>query len=55
MRIDVQFQDRVGIAQEILALLAGRQFNVCAVEVTPPHIFIDAPALTADLLSLIHI
>ena len=49
MRIDVQFQDRVGIAQEILALLAGRQFNVCAVEVTPPHIFIDAPALTADL------
>jgi len=49
MRVDVQFQDRVGIAQEILALLAGRQFNVTAVEVTPPHIFIDAPALTEPL------
>jgi len=45
MRIDVLFRDRVGIAQEILALLAGRHFNVTAVEVTPPHIFIDAPAL----------
>ncbi|HVI52608.1 MAG TPA: sigma 54-interacting transcriptional regulator [Candidatus Sulfotelmatobacter sp.] len=49
MRIDVQFRDRVGIAQEILALLAGRQFNVTAVEVTPPNIFIDAPALTESL------
>ncbi|OIQ84848.1 transcriptional regulatory protein TyrR [mine drainage metagenome] len=48
MRIDVQFEDRVGIAQEVLALLAGRRFNVTAVEVTPPHIFVDAPALTAE-------
>ncbi|MDR3516334.1 MAG: sigma-54-dependent transcriptional regulator [Azospirillaceae bacterium] len=46
MRIDVQFRDRVGIAQEILALLAARRFNVAAVEVDPPHIFIDAPTLT---------
>ena len=49
MRIDVRFRDRVGIAQEILALLAGRRFNVTAVEVTPPHIYIEAPALTPDL------
>jgi TyrR family helix-turn-helix protein len=46
MRIDVEFADRVGIAQEILALLAARRFNLTAVEVTPPHIFIEAPALT---------
>ena len=38
MRIDVLFVDRVGIAQEILAELAGRQLNVTAVEVEPPHV-----------------
>jgi len=45
MRIDVLFSDRVGIAQEILATLARRSLNVTAVEVDPPHIYIDAPAL----------
>jgi len=45
MRIDVFFADRVGIAQEILARLAGRALDVSAVEVEPPHIFIEAPAL----------
>lgn len=46
MRIDVEFTDRVGIAQEVLAVLAARRFNLTAVEVAPPHIFIEAPALT---------
>jgi len=47
MRLDVRFADRVGIAQEILAVLARRRLNVVAVEVEPPHIYIDAPALAA--------
>jgi len=46
MRIEVKFQDRVGIAREILAMLAERRFNVTAVEVEPPFIFIDAPSLS---------
>lgn len=45
MRLDVRFADRVGIAQEILAELAQRSLNVTAVEVDPPHIYIEAPAL----------
>ena len=45
MRIDVQFIDRVGIAHEVLAVLAARQLNVVAVEVDPPHVFIDIPQL----------
>lgn len=48
MRIDVQFIDRVGIAHEILALLAERQMNVVAMEVDPPHVFIDIPELLPD-------
>ncbi|TNF62833.1 MAG: PAS domain-containing protein [Burkholderiales bacterium] len=48
MRIDVFFADRVGIAQEILARLAGRALDVSAVEVEPPHIFIEAPTLQVD-------
>ena len=47
MRLDVRFVDRVGIAQEILAVLARRRLNVAAVEVWPPHIYIDAPELAA--------
>jgi transcriptional regulator of aroF, aroG, tyrA and aromatic amino acid transport len=50
MRIDVQFTDRVGIAHEILAALARRHLNVVAVEVEPPHVFIDIPELTANAL-----
>jgi TyrR family helix-turn-helix protein len=46
MRIDVQFQDRVGIAHEVLAVLAARKLNVVAVEVDPPHVYIDIPQLT---------
>ena len=45
MRIDVHFSDRVGIAQEILAALAARALNVTAVEVEPPHVYIEAPEL----------
>jgi transcriptional regulator of aroF, aroG, tyrA and aromatic amino acid transport len=50
MRIDVQFTDRVGIAHEILAVLARRHMNVVAVEVEPPHVFIDIPELRPDAL-----
>ncbi|MCU7891315.1 MAG: sigma 54-interacting transcriptional regulator [Candidatus Thiodiazotropha sp. (ex Ustalcina ferruginea)] len=48
MRIDVLFSDRVGIAQEILATLASRRLNLTAVEVEPPHIYIDAPTLKSS-------
>ena len=53
MRIDVHFADRVGIAQEILAKLAKRELNVSAVEVEPPHVYIEAPALDAAGLDLL--
>lgn len=46
MRIDVQFADRVGIAHEILAVLARRNMNVVAVEVDSSDVFIDIPELT---------
>lgn len=48
MRLDILFLDRVGIAQEILSALAERRLNVVAVEVDPPHIYIDAPELAAE-------
>lgn len=51
MRLDILFLDRVGIAQEILFVLAERRLNVVAVEVDPPHIYIDAPELVAQQLS----
>ncbi len=50
MRIDVLFDDRVGIAHEILAVLAERRLNVVAVEVDPPHIHIDVPELDGAAL-----
>lgn len=50
MRIDVQFADRVGIAHEILAVLARRNMNVVAVEVDTADVFIDIPELTDTLL-----
>lgn len=53
MRIAIRFADRVGIAQEILAVLAQRALSVTAVEVEPPHIYIEAPALDqADVVKL---
>lgn len=51
MRIDVLFADRVGIAQEILATSAQRGYNVTAVEVEPPHVYIEAPQLEDDGLT----
>ena len=51
MRIAVFFTDRVGMAQEILAALATRDLNVTAVEVDPPYIYIEAPALDPDGLA----
>lgn len=50
MRINIPFTDRVGIAHEILAVLARRGLNVQAVEVDPPHIYIDIPELLASML-----
>lgn len=50
MRIDVQFADRVGIAHEILAVLAHRNMNVVAVEVDSFDVFIDIPELSESLL-----
>ncbi len=48
MRIDVSFEDRVGIAHEVLAAIAARKLNVTAVEVEPPHIYVEMPALDAS-------
>ncbi|WP_095146598.1 sigma-54-dependent transcriptional regulator [Pseudomonas sp. Irchel s3b6] len=50
MRIHVTFIDRVGITQEVLALLGRRSFNLDAVEMVPPNVYIDAPTLDADVL-----
>ncbi len=47
MRLEIAFVDRVGIASEILSVLARRRLDVQAVEVEPPHIYIDAPGLDA--------
>lgn len=50
MRIHVSFTDRVGITQEVLAVLGGRNLNLEAVEMALPNVYIDAPALDADVL-----
>ncbi|BAN48891.1 sigma-54-dependent transcriptional regulator [Metapseudomonas resinovorans] len=50
MRIHVTFIDRVGITQEVLALLGGRNLNLDAVEMVPPNVYIDAPTLSPDVL-----
>ncbi|MGH8433628.1 MAG: sigma-54-dependent transcriptional regulator [Pseudomonas sp.] len=50
MRIHVTFIDRVGITQEVLALLGGRNLNLDAVEMIPPNVYIDAPTLSPSVL-----
>ncbi|HJR32524.1 MAG TPA: sigma-54-dependent transcriptional regulator [Pseudomonas sp.] len=50
MRIHVSFIDRVGITQEVLALLGGRNLNLDAVEMVPPNVYIDAPTLSPAVL-----
>ncbi len=50
MRIHVTFIDRVGITQEVLALLGGRNLNLDAVEMIPPNVYIDAPTLSPQVL-----
>ncbi|AYN92534.1 sigma-54-dependent transcriptional regulator [Pseudomonas sp. LTJR-52] len=50
MRIHVSFIDRVGITQEVLALLGARNLNLDAVEMVPPNVYIDAPTLSAEVL-----
>ncbi|MEE1866799.1 sigma-54-dependent transcriptional regulator [Pseudomonas auratipiscis] len=54
MRIHVTFKDRVGITQEILALLGARNLNLDAVEMIPPNVYIDAPSLSPVVLSELH-
>ncbi|MEE1925226.1 sigma-54-dependent transcriptional regulator [Pseudomonas sp. 148P] len=54
MRIHVTFIDRVGITQEILALLGARNLNLDAVEMIPPNVYIDAPALSRAVLDELH-
>lgn len=51
MRIHVSFSDRVGITQEVLAILGARNLNLEAVEMSPPNVYIDAPELDAVVLS----
>jgi transcriptional regulator of aroF, aroG, tyrA and aromatic amino acid transport len=50
MRIHVRFIDRVGITQEVLALLGARNLNLDAVEMVPPNVYIDAPTLSQQVL-----
>ncbi|QOY72973.1 sigma-54-dependent transcriptional regulator [Pseudomonas sp. OST1909] len=50
MRIHVTFNDRVGITQEVLALLGARNLNLDAVEMIPPNVYIDAPDLSQTVL-----
>lgn len=50
MRIHVSFIDRVGITQEVLALLGARNLNLDAVEMVPPNVYIDAPELSPQVL-----
>src|ERR1700730_2030215 len=45
MRIDVRFLDRVGITHDLLAVLRDRHVNLLAVEMSPPHLYIDAQTL----------
>ena len=54
MRIHVTFIDRVGITQEVLALLGARNLNLDAVEMIPPNVYIDAPALSQAVLDELH-
>jgi len=42
MRIDVCFVDRVGITHDLLAVFRSRHINLLAVEMSPPHLYIDA-------------
>lgn len=46
MRIEITFSDRVGIASEILTVLARHRLDAVNVEVDPPFIYIDTPDLT---------
>ncbi|MEG0248763.1 MAG: Fis family transcriptional regulator, partial [Pseudomonas sp.] len=54
MRIHVSFIDRVGITQEVLALLGARNLNLDAVEMVPPNVYIDAPTLSPGVLEELH-
>lgn len=54
MRIHVTFTDRVGITQEVLALLGARNLNLDAVEMVPPNVYIDAPELRQEVLHELH-
>lgn len=50
MRIHVTFIDRIGITQQVLALLGARNLNLDAMEVLPPNAYIDAQTLSPHVL-----
>jgi len=50
MRIHISFADRVGITQEVLAILGARNLNLEAVEMSPPNVYIDVPELDVVVL-----
>jgi transcriptional regulator of aroF, aroG, tyrA and aromatic amino acid transport len=50
MRLEITFADRVGIASEILSVLARRRLNVVAVEVDLPQVYVDVPDYPEDAI-----
>jgi len=53
LRLVVRFNDRIGIAQDILGALSGRGIYLMAVEVDPLHVYLDAPAVAREDLSTV--
>ena len=51
MRLEISSENRIGITQEVLAVLAGRGIDVRLVEVIAHHIYLDAPGLAASDLA----
>lgn len=45
MRINVLYQDRVGLGEELLMIIARRHLNIVAIDVKVPNLYIDVPEL----------
>lgn len=53
MQIDIRTENRVGIAQEILAAVVGLRLDLSAVEVVEHHVYLQVPGLAeADIDTL---
>lgn len=50
MQIDIRTENRVGIAQEILAVLVSEKINLSAVEVVEHHVYLQIPGLSEEAL-----